>query len=318
MNSMMSKEVFQPVCEAALLKNHEARDFLCYKLDHLPADSEGEVQLISALAWVSPDDALRYYERSNGDASRNRMPSSQSFLEYIKELQEAYRFSTLSAEEQDAYQAITALLPEHSPEKKARQEVPKLSRLVHLEPEEDSGGEYPDKLTFFSTARLYLKDPELWGTNLATASADVPQVLLGFWALEARASPSDIELVAKFLQRRCKALSKPLTNNELFYLTQVLDFLEPRVPEKLIPVVPDMLRIIDLERNENSATLMARVLVLIARLGLSTDKTILPLLRHSGHSQVSEQSQHWSRQVQQHMENFTPVPREAYELVNLL
>lgn len=310
---MTRDEGLRLICQAALMENGPAKEYLCEQLDQCWIVNDGEAQLLLALAWLSPENALKYGEELNVD--------QEGITGSIQKLQEAHEFHALSAEGKTAHRTLTELLPGNSPEVERRRRGYSLSQLIALEAEPGMDSRVAgntDQMNPFFLARMWMRNSDFWVGLIGLLPAGVPLMVIGQFILELRATPADLARLAGIAQQRCRSQSKPITDTELSHLLHMLSFLEPRVPEKLIPIIPDMLRIIDLERNKNSAMLMARVLVLIARLGLGTDKTILPLLRHLGHSQVSEQSQHWSRQVQQYMENFIPVPREAYELVKLL
>jgi hypothetical protein len=136
---MTDDEGLRLVCRAALRENSSARDFLHARLEACLAETEGERQLLLALAWLDPDSALSYCNAEN----HRYLLNQEGVYDSINELCAAHRFYALSAEEKAAHRVMTGLLPADAPEVKERRHLYHLAALIAREAAGGMGSTIP-------------------------------------------------------------------------------------------------------------------------------------------------------------------------------
>lgn len=304
----------QFICKAALLEDTEASAFLNQQLSELSDFTEGAMELLLAYGWLAPQDALTWYQ------SASFVPTNHPVGEWLEQLLEAQQFGAKSAEELMVYSTLTALLPS-SPEQERRLRVQWLARAM-ISPERilEDPHWYRQLTNPFLKARLWKWFPKQYWEELQKypmllrGSYPVGQLMLAYLG-ESGHLPLLFNLTLA-RQHYAKGAYKEL---EVFALLAALDTLETHHPRELKNALQSLIFYdIPEQGSSHEELLMARLLVLIARLDRENGNLLRPFVVRVSQAVDGRAVRRWARVVARHIAQFGPVPDSAYQLARVV
>ncbi|MGC4042920.1 MAG: hypothetical protein QM758_03880 [Armatimonas sp.] len=307
---MTTTQAFRVVCEAAALEDAPAADLLRHHIARLPQDDDGKGLLLVALAWLAPAEA-----RNSLSDVGIWGPSIQGTIE---RLWEAHQLCAESEEAQHTYAVMTALLPQGLPTTERRIQIHWLATALNS-PEEFLAR--PDWSRYvlepFLAARLWHHHTEsFWSALQQDTRVQVRFTSMGMVVLANRAGEQDIPILLELLKDR--GHWTPFIGLEASALFQVIGVLETRAPQEMAALTPGILRALGRGQGEKDSILTARVLVLLARLGLSDIALLNPLIERIRSQPNHRVSRRWVRHVVRIVRQLEPKPTQAQAHARLL
>lgn len=304
---MTQSDAWELVCKAALLPDKKAARFLREQLDVLKEMQDGRDVLLQALAWLEPEQAGEYEKAS-------LIPLFSEYEPHpIKAHQRALLLMAQSEEQQAAYAAITALLPQHSMAARERRQAQYFASARQSPQEFLKLPEWEVHMDYFLFARLILTFPELLRERTRALDRSHWKWIYsttGQLLLIEQGPPYDIPRLIELVYECSAYHSGPI-------LQRAIGIIETHSPQSIKPLLPCLAALSQREDGEWNAEVAASTLILVTRYQPEDTQLLIPWKEHIERSTHLSSLRRWLKYLRRELPKHTEYPEAALELVGV-